>query len=301
MKSEATISLDWGKIKFFLGEVFRNFTRNAGMQITAIGTVAVTIVLLGVFLYVRAGIAHLGSDVFSQITISVYLKSDATSATVSAVRTALAEDDRIASAQYIPKKEGLRELRDRMKGQIDTSILTENPLPDKFRVSVRDPDEVPAVAAHIRKIAGVENVDYGQDVVQRLLQLAGVAHRVGLAVIAVSILVAGIIISNTIRLTVFARRREISIMQLVGATNMYIRMPFICEGLLDGLAGAAVAILLLTVARASLVPKLITALPWIQTNVVQVDLSSLVLQLLAVGAAVGIVASWISVGRFLRT
>ncbi len=271
------------------------------MQATAIGTVAVTIVLLGIFLYVRASIAHLSSDVFSQITISTYMKTDASAAQVAAVRTALAKDLRVASAQYIPKKQGLEELRQRMKGQVDTSLLTENPLPDKFRVSMHDPNEVSAVAASIRKLPGVENVDYGQDVVKRLLQLANVAHRAGLAVITLFILVAGIIISNTIRLTVFARRREISIMQLVGATNMYIRMPFICEGLLDGLLGAGLAIAVLAIARASLVPKVAAALPWVQINVVQIDLSSLVLQLIAVGAAVGIVASWISVGRYLRT
>jgi cell division transport system permease protein len=293
--------LDWGKINFFLGEVFRNFTRNAAMQATAIGTVAVTIVLLGAFLYVRAGIAHLGGDVFSQITISTYMKADATAAQEEAVRTALAKDDRIATATFVSKKDGLKELRDRMKGQIDTSILTENPLPDKFRVSVRDPQMVPAVAASIRKLPGVDSVNYGQEVVQRMLQLANVGRRVGMGVIALFVLVAGIIISNTIRLTVYARRREISIMQLVGATNMYIRLPFICEGLLDGVLGAAVAIGLLAIARASLVPKLAAALPWIQLNVVQVDISSLILQLVLVGGAVGIVASWISVGRYLRT
>lgn len=301
MKSEAFISLDWGKIKFFLGEVFRNFTRNAAMQATAIGTVAITIVLLGAFLYVRASIAHLGNDVFSQITISTYLKPDASSKQISAVRTALAKDLRVAKADYIPKKQGLQELRERMKGEVDTSNLTENPLPDKFRIFVRDPNEVPAVAASVRKLPGVDTVEYGRDVVQRLLQLASVARRVGIVLIVLSVLVAGIIISNTIRLTVYARRREISIMQLVGATNMYIRMPFICEGLIDGLLGALAAVLILAVARASLVPKIAVALPWLQMNVVQVDLSSLILQLLAVGAAVGVVASWISVGRYLRT
>ena len=293
--------MDWGKIKFFLGEVFRNFTRNAGMQATAIGTVAVTIVLLGLFLYVRAGIAHMSGDVFSRITISTYMKTDATSSQVEAVRTALAQDDRILTATFVPKKDGLKELRERMKGQIDTSILTENPLPDKFRISVRDPQFVPAVAASIRKLPGVQSVDYGQEVVQRMLQLANVGRRVGIAVIALFVLVAGIIISNTIRLTVFARRREISIMQLVGATNMYIRLPFICEGLLDGILGSAVAIGILAIARASLVPKLAAALPWLQLGTVHVDSVALTLQLILVGGAVGIVASWISVGRFLRT
>jgi cell division transport system permease protein len=229
------------------------------------------------------------------------MEPEAGSTQLTAVRTALAQDKRVLDAQYVPKKEGLAELRERMKGQIDTSILTENPLPDKFRVHVRNPEDVPAVAASLRKLSGVQSVDYGQDVVQRLLQLGNVARRVGIAVIVAFILVAGIIISNTIRLTVYARRREISIMQLVGATNMYIRLPFICEGLLDGVIGALAAIALLALARVEFVPKLAAALPWLQMNVVQIDLSSLILQLLAVGGAVGVIASWIAVGRYLRT
>jgi len=293
--------LDWGKIKFFLGEVFRNFTRNASMQATAIGTVAVTVGLLGAFLYVRTSVAHVGKDMLSQITASVFMNTDATAAQVDAVRTALAKDERIDTAQFVSKAQGLKELRERMKGQIDLSILTENPLPDTFRVRARSAQDVPLIAKSIAKLKGVHEVDYQQDVVMRLLQIADVARRVGVAVIVLFVLVAGIIISNTIRLTVFARRREISIMQLVGATNMYIRMPFICEGLLDGILGALVAVAVLSIARASLMPKLASALPWLQMNVVQVDLSSLVLQLLAVGGAVGVIASWISVGRYLRT
>lgn len=293
--------MDWGKIKFFLGEVFRNFTRNAAMQATAIGTVAVTIVLLGAFLYVRATLAHMGNDVLSQISISVYMNPTASSAQIDAMRTSLAQDKRVLDAQYVPKAKGLAELRAEMRGQIDTSILTENPLPDKFRVHVRNPDEVPTVAASLRKLPGVQSVDYGRDVVQRMLQLGAVARRAGIAVIIVFVLVAGIIISNTIRLTVYARRREISIMQLVGATNMYIRLPFICEGLLDGLLGTAVALGLLAVARVSFTPKLAAALPWLGLGNLHLDVAGLVLELLAVGGAVGVIASWIAVGRYLRT
>ena len=113
--------------------------------------------------------------------------------------------------------------------------------------------------------------------------------------------VAGIIIANTIRLTVFARRREIAIMQLVGATNTYIRLPFICEGLLDGVVGALCAIGLLAIARAALWPRLLEALPWAQLTVVPVDGRIFSARALVVGAAIGVVASWISVGRHLRT
>ncbi len=271
------------------------------MQITAIGTVAVTIVMLGVFLYVRAAFIRVGSEVFNQIEISAYADPSATAGDENSIRTALAKDPRILSVSFVPKRVGLAQLRQRMKGQIDTSLLTENPLPDKFRVRVRDAQEVPAVAQSVARIPHIQNVEYGRQVVQRLLQLAAVMRRVGIAVIVLFLLVAGIIISNTIRLTVFARRREISIMQLVGATNMYIRMPFICEGLLAGVAGAAIAVGALAVARASLLPKIALALPWLQVNTVAVDLSSLVLELFAVGAAVGVIASWIAVGRYLRT
>jgi cell division transport system permease protein len=144
-------------------------------------------------------------------------------------------------------------------------------------------------------------VVYGQKIVERLLQLGAVLRRVGIGVIVVFFVVAGIIISNTIRLTVFARRREIAIMQLVGATSTYIRLPFICEGLIDGLIGALLALALLAIARSTLWARLLEALPWAQLTVVPVDGRLLSAELLAVGAAIGVVASWISVGRHLRT
>jgi cell division transport system permease protein len=292
--------LDWGKLKFFLGEVLRSFTRNAGMQITAIGTVAITIVLLGAFLFARAELAGLGSGVLDQIEISVYMVPNAHAYQEDLLRGALAHDPRVATVDFIPKSKGLAELRAQTRGIIDTSLLTENPLPDKFRVRVHDPDAVTAVAAKIRKMPGVANVVFPQTVVARLLQLGEVLRRVGIAVIAVFLVVAAIIISNTIRLTVFARRREIAIMQLVGATNMHIRMPFVCEGLLDGLLGAVLAAAILVCAHYFLWPKLLLALPWIELGRVSVNGVPLLLELVAVGGAIGVIGSWISVGRHLR-
>ncbi|MBV8491064.1 MAG: ABC transporter permease [Candidatus Eremiobacteraeota bacterium] len=293
--------MDWGKVKFFLGEVARNFTRNAGMQLTAIGTVAITIVLLGAFLFIHAALSGIGAQLLDQIEISAYLSADVTSAQTASIRQLLSEDPRVASVEFVPKKEGLAELRDRTKGVIDTALLTENPLPDKFRIKVKVPEQVPAVAAGIRRLSGVDNVVYGETIVQRLLQLGVVMRRVGIGVIVVFLAVAGIIISNTIRLTVFARRREIAIMQLVGATNTYIRLPFICEGLVDGIIGALFAVAVLAGAKAMLWPRLLEALPWIQLNVTSLNGSVLIGELVLVGGAIGVIASWISVGRHLRT
>ncbi|MBV9403546.1 MAG: ABC transporter permease [Candidatus Eremiobacteraeota bacterium] len=292
--------MDWGKLKFFLGEVWRNFTRNAAMQATAIGTVTVTIILLGAFLYFRGLLIHLSAEVFNQIEISVYLNQNITPSQTDDLRLAISRDRHVRSVQFVPKKDGLKELRRRMGGQVDTSLLTQNPLPDKLRVRVRSPEDVSRVAAHIAKLPGVSTLNYGQDVVAKLMQLSTVLGKIGIAIIAVFIVIASIIISNTIRLTVFARRREIGIMQLVGATNAYIRLPFICEGFLDGLLGAVVALGLLAIARVELMPKLSTALPFVRFGIASTDLWQLAAELLIVGGAVGAVASWLSVGRYLR-
>jgi cell division transport system permease protein len=293
--------MDWGKLRFFLSEVWRNFTRNVVMQLTAVGTVTVMIVLLGSFLFGREALGKLSDDVVHKIEISVFLSDKAGEAEARAAIRTIESDPRVESVAYVPRAEGLRRMRERLKGQIDTSLLTTNPLPDALHVRVRDPGKVAAVAAHIRKLQNVADVEYAHDAVERLLRVSEVLSRVGLAIVALLIFTAAIIISNTIRLTVYARRREIAIMQLVGASNIYIRLPFICEGLLDGLLGTVLALALLALGYWQLLPKLAAALPFIPFGVARVDLPLLVLELLGVGAAVGIVAAWASVGRHLRT
>jgi cell division transport system permease protein len=121
-----------------------------------------------------------------------------------------------------------------------------------------------------------------------------------MALIALFLVVAGIIISNTTRLAVYARRREIGIMQLVGATNTYVRMPFICEGFVVGVAGAAIAAVLLALCHATLWPRLLDALPFVQFNAAVVDLPLLLIELFVVGGVVGASAAWVSVGRYLQ-
>jgi cell division transport system permease protein len=163
---------------------------------------------------------------------------------------------------------------------------------------VKDPESVPNVARWIAKDPRVAKTDYAADTVQKLLKAAAVLGRAGLALIVLLSISAAIVIANTIRLTVFARRREIAIMQLVGATNMYIRMPFIAEGMLAGILGAALAIGVLALAEHQIVPKLASTLAFVTF---QVNGLTLCIELLAVGAAVGLFAAWFSVGRHLRT
>jgi cell division transport system permease protein len=143
-------------------------------------------------------------------------------------------------------------------------------------------------------------VEYAQDAIVKLLRISDVLGRIGLGIVALLVFTAAIIISNTIRLTVFARRREIAIMQLVGASAMYVRMPFIFEGLIDGVLGAVLALIVLAIARLQLLPKLIVAIPFLPMHAANINALALSGELVAVGAAVGAIASWISVGRYLR-
>jgi cell division transport system permease protein len=267
------------------------------MQLTAIGTVAVTIVMLGTFLYVRDTVAAFGTGILKQIEIAVYLNDDVDDAQAKAIQSKIAGDPRVTNVRYIPRKEGLRDMRERLGKDFDTSLLTANPLPNAFRVQVGDADDVPAVAASISRVDGVAKADFAADTVTKLLRAAAVLGRVGLAMIGLLIATAAIIIANTIRLTVFARRREIAIMQLVGATNMYIRMPFIAEGVLAGLLGALVAVIVLAIAQAQVVPKIAATLAFLPLQPNGLQLAG---ELLLTGAAVGLVASWFSVGRYLR-
>jgi cell division transport system permease protein len=271
------------------------------MQLTAIGTVTIMIVLLGTFLFAQETVGKVGSDIVRRIEISVFLKETATPSDARALILAVRADPAVKNVVYIPKSEGLQQMRERLRGQIDTSLLTGNPLPDALRVRVANPDNVHTVAERIAKLPNVQTVEYQRDAVERLLRLSDVIGKIGLGFIILLVLTAAIIISNTIRLTVYARRREIAIMQLVGASSIYIRLPFICEGFIDGFLGALLALLLLSIGRWQLWPKLLGALPFIPLHDSGIDLVVFALQLLGVGAAVGIVASWISVGRYLRT
>jgi cell division transport system permease protein len=292
--------MDRGKIQFFLSEVWRNFTRNVVMQLTAIGTVTVMILLLGTFLFARETLGKIGQNITGKIEISAYLSDKTTPADAKRLISSLKRDPRVRSVSYIPKAEGLRQMSERLRGQIDTSLLTSNPLPDALRVRVVDPAQVPAVAAVVAKLPGVADVEYQRDAVERLLRFVDVMGKVGLAFVALLVVTAAIIISNTIRLTVYARRREIAIMQLVGASGTYIRLPFIFEGLLTGLAGALIAVLLLALGYWQLWQKFLQALPFLPLNGAAVDFGLFVFELLAVGARVGIIAAWFSVGRYLR-
>jgi len=292
--------LDWGKVAFFWAEVAQNFTRNITMAVTAVGTVAIAIVLLGVFLFLRQSFDLMIQTVAGQINIRAYLKDDAAPADIQAMQNSLAADPRVASVQFIDKKQAMLELRKQMRGQMNLDVLNVNPLPNTLQVVPRDPYDISALADALRLKPAVAKVNDGGTVTEKLLKVETAVSLAGAGVVALLLIATALLIYNTIRLTVFARQREINIMQLVGATRWTVRWPFVFEGILSGAVGAAIGLVLLWIGYRTIVPKVALNLPFLPFKLESVPIGNLALELLLVGAVVGMLASMLSVGRYLR-
>ena len=232
-------------VEFLLSEGWEAAVRNGLVTLAAISNTAVALLILGGLVLVGINVEHMAALQAQAAVITVELKEDAD---IGAVEKALWGNPLVSGVQFVSKEEALRRTAesvglDAELLQTDTGDepLFANPLPDSFIVRTLDPQDIPQVAREAGQIAGVAMVRYAQQVTEKLLALAR-GIRISGVVVAVLMAVATLmVISTTIRLTIYARRQEIRIMQLVGATNWFIRVPFIIEGVLDGLAGGAVA------------------------------------------------------------
>lgn len=292
--------MDWGRVVFFWAEVAQNFSRNILMALTAVGTVAVLIVLLGSVLLGRGAFDNIMRGVLNQLTINVYLRDDASPSDVSALEDRLKADPRVDSVRYVPKRQAMLDLRKQLRGQMNLDLINTNPLPNTLVLHCFVAGDVPIVAAEIERLPGVERVKYASSVTGKLLRLEAVFGTVGVAVVALLLLATVLIIYNTIRLTVFARQREIAIMQLVGATRWTVRWPFVFEGMLSGMAGAALGVGVLWIGYHYLAPKIALNLPFVPMKLPPVPPGSLALELLAAGALIGMLSSFVSVSRHLQ-
>lgn len=293
--------LDWGKVRFFWAEVAQNFTRNITMAVTAVGTIAISIVLLGVFLFLRTSFDSVMKNIVGQVAIAVYLRDNAPKAATDALLGDLRRDPRVDSVRFVSKRRAMLNLRRSLRGQMNLDIINTNPLPNAIIAHTLLPSDVPVLAAEIQTKPGVANVNYGSGVTEKLLRAETLFSAIGAGIIALLLLATSLIMYNTIRLTVFARQREIRIMQLVGATGWAVRWPFVFEGILSGACGAGLGLLALSLGYRALAPKFVVNLPFIPLKIASIPLHHLAGELLLVGVLVGMLSSMLSVGRYLQT
>ncbi len=232
-------------VEFLLSEGWEAAVRNGLVTLAAISNTAVALLILGGLVLVGINVEHMAALQARAAVITVELAEDAEHGEVQKMLWA---NPLVSDVKFVSKEEALRRTAESvglnaelLETDIGGALILPNPLPDSFVVKTADPQDIPQVAREAGQIAGVAMVRYAQQLTEKLLALAR-GIRISGVVVAVLIAVATLmVISTTIRLTIYARRQEIRIMQLVGATNWFIRVPFIIEGVLDGLAGGAVA------------------------------------------------------------
>lgn len=276
--------------------------RNGLMSLAAVSTIALALLILSIFLTLAANLQHMAGYLESQVEIRAFLKGDTTVKVRDEARQAIAALPGVTSVTFVSRDEALKRLRQQFGEQQSVLDAVEemNPLPDGFEIKVDKPENVDGVAAAVGKIPGIEKVKYQQGLVQRLFRLTQAIRTLGILLATALALATLFIISNTIRLTVFARRREVAIMKLVGATDAFIRRPFFLEGLVLGLGGALVAALAIWVGYSWLAKSISASLPFVPLVPRQPFLANLSLTLLVLGAIIGAGGTILSLRRYLK-
>lgn len=289
-------------IIFIIGETFKGLYRNRWMCITSTGVVVVTLLMLGVFMLVNLNISHITETVKEQVEIVVYIDETAEQETLNELGQRLSRHSEIEEVTYVSSSEHMERLHRQLGGMLegyDTEL--DNPLLASYEIRVVVPESVVSLAGELETYPGVSNVFYGQGYVENLFAVTGVLQLVGIALMAGLSVTAVFLISHTIKLTVMMRKREISIMKYVGATNWFIRWPFVLEGLLMGFTGAVVPILgLYYLYQFSVDWVAVNNLMFLNLLPVQFVTIELIRYLIPLGTALGILGSTFSMGRFLR-
>ena len=288
--------------EYFIREVFFSLKRNNWMSLASIGTVAVSLFVLGIFMILVMNMNKMASTLESQVEISVYLKDDLSKADRRDLESDIRDMQGIEKVTFVDKDEALKRFKERLGDQrfLLDALGDTNPLPDSYEVVVSQPELVKTAAAAIENFKGVETAKYAQDVVEHLFDITRLIRIFGLLLMGLLAAATLFIISNTIRLTVFARRKEIAIMKYVGATDWFIRWPFMIEGMVLGFFGGVFATIVLRLAYTGMTAKIYSTLAFFPLIPVYPFLNYVSLVLLLSGMIIGALGSTISLKRFLK-
>lgn len=295
-----------------LRESFRSIWRNGWMSFASISAIAISLFILGVFLVVAMNVNKLTSDIEREVEIRVYLDVSVDRAQVPEMQNAINTIEGVRRSVFISKEEGLEILKERLgeegKALLEGQEGDDNPLPDSFTVEVYDPRTIDLVAQRILALnegkdpAPIWELNYGADTVRTLFKVTDIVRNVGLVLVAGLALMSMFLIANTIKITIVARRREIAIMKLVGATNGFIRWPFFLEGAMLGIIGSVIPAVILVVAYGQLVSATEVELGLLQVALLPLhEITRVVFFLLiGIGFLIGVWGSTLSVRKFLK-
>ncbi|ANU27735.1 permease-like cell division protein FtsX [Planococcus versutus] len=282
-------------------ESFKSIGRNSWMTFASVSAVTVTLLLVGVFVLIMMNLNKVADDLENDVEIKVFISLETEEQTIKNLESEISEIPGVESTDFSTKEE---ELTDLVLDFGDELSLFEqsNPLFDVFYVKATDPQQTETVAKNIATLDNIKKVEYGKEKIKKLFNILNAGRNVGLVLILALLFTAMFLISNTIRITIVARRREIEIMKLVGATNWFVRIPFILEGMWLGILGSIIPIGLVV-----LLYKKVTeyAQPRLSGELFQIlEFTPFIYQvsalILLMGVFIGIWGSFMSIRKFLR-
>ena len=300
------------KLLFFIQEAFRAMRRNAAPSTAAIVTTGVTVILLGVLIPIFQTASAKSDEVRGQLNFQVALYADATQGEIASLGKELQAVPHVASSELITKAKALEELKEDLgkdKAKELTSQLSENPLPASYRITPDDAANLPGIREAIISTGPngqrqtispiVEKIFDRQEESQKIEQVTG-ALKIVLTVITALLLVASLmLVGNTIRLSIYTRRREVEVMRLVGATRWFIRWPFMIEGVVVGFTGGLVAILILWLGKITIVDPLSENFSFVAAQE-NISFPALVAVLFCAAVLVSAAGSGVTLRRFLK-
>ncbi|MCL1632270.1 permease-like cell division protein FtsX [Sporolactobacillus sp. CPB3-1] len=291
-------------LKRHVNESFKSLGRNGWMTFASVSAVTVSLLLVGLFLMVMFNLNKIAGDIESDVEVRVYLDQSITKTQQKTLEQELQKIPNVQSVRFQSKKEGLDSLLESLGNdkQSFTDLQKENPLPNAFILKTKKPEQTIGVANTVKDYQNVTDVRYGKGTVEKLFRFIRIARNVGIVLIIGLLFTSVFLIANTIKLTIVARRREIEIMKLVGATNAFVRWPYFIEGLVMGVLGSIIPVIVLMVVYrfayynlgGNLQQMFIRLIPY------QTMTLNLSLLLIGIGALIGVWGSMNSVRKFLK-
>ena len=289
-------------IVYYFKQAGKSLFRHGWMGAASILTTAIALLIVGIFVLVMINVNLITGEIESNLEIIVWIEAEATSENIENIGIYLQNLSQVTHVRHVSKEEGLYILNMRFGEEYDLhqTLDGENPLQDFYVVRVYDPEFVKTVAQRAETIPHVESVAYGQEYIDYILSLLHWIRVIGIGMASLLTAAAVFLIGNTVRLTVYARSNEITIMKYIGATNWFVRWPFLIEGMFLGAIGAAIAAASIYFGYSVLVGYVAPAISFIPIMQDKELLLCIAGMLVVIGIFLGGIASYLSLGRYLR-
>ncbi|TME04564.1 MAG: FtsX-like permease family protein [Chloroflexi bacterium] len=291
-------------LKFAFNSAWQSFWRNLAVSLAAVLSITLILMLAGINLLVGHAFSQVLDGFRDKVSeISINVSDDTPLSNVYDFQQQLAADSRVTNVKFVTKDEALTQFKADPQNGVLAQQIDGNPLDAKLDVQVKSLSDVAAIDAKARQWSGVDPTDptnYQGDFINRMLQLSQWLGLAGVALLVILLIVSVVIVMNTIRTAVYHRRKEIEVMKLVGATEWFVRGPFVIEGIMTGLVAAAIALALLVISYEPIVARFKSDVGFIPLSYDPAFISNLATDLLLAGALLGALGSYIGVRRYVR-